>query len=829
MGIQCVECQFENPDDSVFCGRCGSRFPLSDEDAISLTRTIQTPAKSLLKGTTFAGRYEIVEELGRGGMGVVYKAHDTKLRRGVALKFLPQELTHIAELKERFMREAQAAAALDHPNICTVYEFDEAEEKTFISMAFIEGESLKKKIEQGPFAMDDAIRIAIQTAEGLQEAHKKGVVHRDIKSANIMVDERGQAKIMDFGLARMSEGTLLTQEGMAMGTIAYMSPEQARGETVDFRTDIWSFGVVLYEMFSGQLPFRGDHEQAVVYSILNEKPKPVTDFREEIPTSLEQVIDKALEKNPEKRYQNIDEMLDDLKSISEGIVPEEIKTRLRKAKLLKRKRAILYGGVASVCVILTVVALTVFTGHAEAIDAIAVLPIENLTGDTEQEYFADATTDELIGQLSQISALRVISRRSAMIYKGKEKSLPEIARELNVDALVEGTVLQVGESVRVRVQLIEALPEERNLWAQTYDRDMTDVQIMYREMARTIADKVRVELTGQEEAIFASTDQVNPEAYEAYRKGMFHWYKLTAQDLEIARGYFELALEKDPNYALAYLGLDSVLGGYRIQGLMPPKEAMEKRMVYRQKAMELNPNLPEVQFGIAGGNVWGTPNWDWEAGEKAYLRAIELNPNFAMGRAYYAYLLFYLNRPDEAMAQIERALEIDPFHANIRTVYAWCLMYAHRYDEAVEFLEETIRTDPTGQMALGGLRAAYHMTGQHKKAIDVWKTWFNSRGEFVDEEALIRGYEEGGYYRALSTVADTKVERRKRTFVSAWQIATLYTRAGEKEKALDWLEIALEEEDPNFSYICVDPIFDELRDNPRFKKLLGLLNLPQGK
>ncbi len=829
MGINCPECQYENPDNTVFCGKCGSKFPLSDEAAISLTRTIQTPVKDLLKGTTFAGRYQIIQEIGRGGMGVVYKAHDTKLKRGVALKFLPQELTHISELKERFMREAQAAAALDHPNICTVYEFDETEEKTFISMAYIEGQSLKTKIGSGPLELDEAIRVAIQTAEGLQEAHKKGVVHRDIKSANIMVDERGQAKIMDFGLARISGSTLLTQEGMMMGTVAYMSPEQARGEVVDFRTDIWSFGVVLYEMFSGQLPFKGDHEQAVVYSILNEKPKRLTDLRSEIPVSIEQVIDKAMEKDPENRYQNIDDLLDDLRSISEGIVPEEIKARLRKAKLLKRKRAILYGGVASFLVVLTVVVLSVFTGHAEAIDAIAVLPIENLTGDAEYEYIADATTDELIGQLSQISALRVISRRSVMTYKGKEKSLAEIAQELNVDALVEGTVLQVGDSVRIRVQLIEALPEERNLWAQTYDRDMTDVQVMYREMARAIADKTRIELTAQEEAILASTHQVNPEAYEAYRKGKFHWYRLAEHDLEIARQYFELALEKDPNYALAYLGLDSVLGGYRIQGLMPAIEASEKRKVYRQKAIELNPNLPELQFHIAGGNVWGTGNWDWEAGEKAYLRAIELNPNYAMAHAYYAYLLFYLNRPEEAMAQIERALEIDPFHANIRSVYAWCLMYEHRYDEAIEFLEETIRTDPTGQMALGGLKAAYHLTGQHEKAMEVWKTWFNSRGEFEDEEALIRGYEEGGYYKALSSVADVKVERRKTSFVSPWQIATLYTRAGEKDKALDWLEITYEERGPNFSYICIDPIFDDMRDHPRFQELLQHLNLPQGK
>ncbi len=543
MGIRCSECQSENPEDTLFCGKCGTKFPFSEDVAFAHTKTLQTPVKYLIKGTTFAGRYEIIEELGRGGMGVVYKAQDTKLKRAVALKFLPAELTHISEVKDRFMREAQAAAALDHPHICTVYEFDEAEEKTFISMAYIEGQSLKKKIESGPFEISEALRIAIQAAEGLEEAHKKGVVHRDIKSANIMVTEKDQAKIMDFGLARVTGTTLVTKEGMTMGTIAYMSPEQARGEKVDHRTDIWSFGVVLYEMFSGQLPFKGERDQAVIYSILNEQPKPITDLRSEIPMSIEQVVAKALEKNQDERYQNIDELLDDLRSISEGIEPEGIRARLWKAKLLKRKRAIIYGGLAGFLIIMTVIVLSLFTGRADAIDSIAVLPLENLTGDPEQEFFVDSATDELIGQLAQIGALRVISRRSVMQYKGVEKPLPEIARELKVDAVVEGTVLRVGDSVRIRVQLIEALPEERNLWAQTYDRDMTDVLVMYKEMARAIADKTRVKLTPQEEAQLASTRQVNPEAYEAYIKGRFHYYKLNPQDIELALQYFELAPE----------------------------------------------------------------------------------------------------------------------------------------------------------------------------------------------------------------------------------------------------------------------------------------------
>ncbi len=342
------------------------------------------------------------------------------------------------------MREAQAAAALDHPNICTVHEFDEAEEKTFISMAYVEGQSLKKKIESGPLELDEALKIATQVAEGLQEAHNRGVVHRDIKSANIMVTEKGQAKIMDFGLARVAGGTLVTKEGTTMGTIAYMSPEQARGEEVDHRTDIWSLGVVLYEMFSGQLPFKGEHDQAVVYSILKEKPGSITNLRSNVPMSIEQVVSKALEKNPDKRYQHIEDLLEDLRSISEGIVPERIKARLRKEKLLKRKRAFLYASIAGLLIIMTVIAISLFTRRAETIDSIAVLPLENLSGDLDQEYFVEGMHEALITELSKIRALKVIARPSVMRYKDSDKSLTEIAKELNVEGIVAGSALQEG-------------------------------------------------------------------------------------------------------------------------------------------------------------------------------------------------------------------------------------------------------------------------------------------------------------------------------------------------------------------------------------------------
>jgi serine/threonine-protein kinase len=823
MGIECPKCQSNNPDTQQYCGECGTQLISSKE--IPVTKTIERPIQELIGGTTFAGRYQIIKELGRGGMGVVYKAQDTKLKRTVALKFLPPELTHVSEVKERFMREAQAAAALDHPNICTVHEFDEAEEKTYISMAYIEGQSLKKTIESGPLKLDEALRIATQVAEGLREAHNREVVHRDIKSANIMVTEKGQSKVMDFGLARMTGGTLVTKEGTTMGTVAYMSPEQARGEEVDHRTDIWSFGVVLYEMFSGQLPFKGERDQAVVYSILNEKPDPITNLSSEIPMSIGQVVGKALEKNPDERYQHIEELIDDLKSISEGIVPEGVKARLRKATLLRRKRAILYAGTAGFLIIMTVIVLSLFTGRAEAIDSIAVLPLENLTGDMDQDYFVDGVTDELIGQLAQISALRVISRRSVMQYKKSEKSLPEIARELNVDAVVEGAVHQVGESVRIRVQLIDALPEERNLWAETYDRAMIDVLVLYSEMARAIADKTRVKLTAEETTRLANARQVNPEAYDACLKGSYHWKKLTPAELDTAQRYFELALEKDPSYAPAYSGISFVwmARATATAAAAMPHEAVPKSREAAIRSLELDSTLAEPHFALAAIATWY--EWDWDKAEREFRLAIELNPNFADSHCFYGLFLTAMGRLIEARAQMERALELDPLNFMYQSYLGVAYERSRRFDEAITQYRKGLALEPNFVDALGGLRNSFHMKGMYEEALVAAKRVFVARGEHDVAEDLERGNAEGGYSEAMRRAAKSMAARSNLAY--ALRIATLYTFAGEKERALEWLEKAYQERLQNMIYLRVYPKWDPLRDDPRFLDLLRRMNLPE--
>ncbi len=829
--MKCPKCQFDNPDATNFCGNCAA--PLGPgvgdgPEGVSVTRTLAAPPPPISKDALIAGKYRIIGDLGRGGMGIVYKAEDIRLQRTVALKFLPPELIHIPEIRDRFRQEAKAAAALDHPHICTIYDFDQAEDRAFISMAFVEGRSLRERIDSGPLEVEEALKIAAQVAEGLAEAHGKGIVHRDIKSANIMVTPKGQAKVMDFGLARVAGATLVTQEGTTMGTVSYMSPEQARGEKVDHRTDIWSFGVVLYEMLTGELPFKGEQSQAVIYAILKEKPRPLTSSRPGLPPAIEQVVFKALEKDPEKRYQRFEEVLDDLRSITAGIVPDEIKTRLRRARIAKRKRALLYSGAAAT-ILIVAGALGLFTRRAQAIGSVAVLPLENLTGDAEKDYFVDGVTDELIGHISRISGLRrVISRTSMMRFKGSDKPVPEIARELGVDAVVEGTVYRVGESVRLRLQLIDALPEERSLWTETYERPGADVLMMYGEIARTIAVKLQVKLTAEEEARFAKARQVDPEAYALYLQGMSHWYKLTPPDLEAAQKYFESALKRDPDYALAHVGMGLVQVGREQMGLAHPGEAAEAEQNHYLKALELDSNLPEVHFAIAARKTWG--EWDWAGGEASFRRAIELNPNYAMARVYYSNLLAFLNRPDEALAQGEQALRLDPLNSLVMGIYSNMLVYLGRYDEAIAQGRNVLRTSPNDPIALDLLWEALHLKGQYDEALEQAKAFYAGKELTPVVEAMSGGNQTGGYAGAMRAAADTLAAISRQAYVGPWYIAYLYAAAGDKEKTLEWLEKGYAIRDPNIPYLGGEHSFfrNLLNDDPRFIDLLRRMNLPVG-
>ncbi len=822
--MKCPKCHSDNVDTSRFCGNCATLLSQDSPPIDPLTQTIQTRAHVLSKGTLIAGKYRIVEEIGRGGMGIVYKAEDINLQRAVALKFLPAQWTSDPEARERFVHEARAASALDHSNICNIHEIGEAEDdRMYIAMAFYEGESLREKIKQGPLKQEEALGIAIQAAMGMAKAHQKGIVHRDIKPANMLITSDGVVKVVDFGLAKLAGQVKLTREGTTVGTVAYMSPEQAKGEAVDQRTDIWSLGVVLYEMLSGTLPFKGDYERTLIRSILQQEPERLGRLRKDLPAGIENIVFKVLSKNPADRYQSMDELLEDLQSVAAGLQPVRAASMIFRGRFLGFKKVHVYPTIAGILILAIVAWLMIFPKRGQAFDSIAVLPIENLTGNPGKEYFVDGATDELIGQLAQIGSLRVISRTSVMKYKAMKKPVPEIARELKVKAIVEGTVHRVGERVRIRVELIAALPEERNIWTQTYDRAMTDVLVMYSEMARTIAGKMRVSLAPQEETLLAGARQVNPEAYEAYLQGQFHWYKLTRSDLESALQYFESALAKDPSYAQAYAGIANVWVGRQQQGFVPTSEAAPKAKAAAAKALELDSMLAEVHSTLAGIKTW--TDWDWESGEAEYRRAIELNPNLPGSRASLSHLLNILKRPEEAMTQIQRALELDPLNALFRGFYAMDLMYAHRYDDAIAEIRDTLKTSPNDLIALSTLRSAYHMKQMYPEALEAWKASYAARGDQAAEDALAGGSKEGGYPMALQRVAEALVARSRTAYVPAWQIGTLYTRAGKKEEALEWLEKAYQAHDPNMPYISVDPIFDILRDDPRFEDFLHRMNL----
>ncbi|UCG53700.1 MAG: protein kinase, partial [Candidatus Latescibacterota bacterium] len=620
--------------------------------------------------------YRILEELGAGGMGVVYKAEDTNLKRTVALKFLPEHLLGTEQERSRFVREAQAAAALDHPNICTIHEIDTVDDRTFIAMAYVSGETLEARVEKGPLKLDDAVGVALDLCDALGESHAKGVVHRDIKPANIMISERGRAIVMDFGLAKLKGQTKLTRDGATVGTVSYMSPEQAQGIDVDHRTDIWSLGVVLYQMITGQLPFKGDHESAVVYSIVNEEPDGLTALRSGVPLELERIVNKALAKNAVERYQHIDDLRVDLKRIQEclGKAPSTVTGSPRKPT--KRRRWYLAACSLALLALLAVIVIWLGSGGGPRVEeqptsategrtdapsgqrenSIAVLPLDNLSGVEENEFFADGMTEELITQLAQIQALKVISRTSVMRYKGTDKPLSTIANELNVSTILEGSVLWVGNRVRINAQLIDGASDE-HLWANSYESDLSDVLGLQRSVAKEVARQIRVELTSQEEDRLAGSPVVNRDAYELYLKGRFWWNKRTRAGIQKAIEFFQRAIEIVPDYALAYAGLGEcyvVLGTWA--WYTPPNEIYPKASEYAKKALEIDPNLAPAHAVLAG--IAKEYENDWDKAEAHYRRAIELNPNYATARQWYAEFLGHQGRYAEAIEQVKTALEL---------------------------------------------------------------------------------------------------------------------------------------------------------------------------
>jgi serine/threonine-protein kinase len=814
--MRCPKCHFDNLDDAFYCGKCGTKLVRGKEVLISQTKTVKTPLKVLTKGSIFAGKYKIIEELGRGGMGLVYKAEDTKLKRTVALKFLPAELTLDPEARERFIQEAQAASALDHPNICTIHEIEETKAgQMYIAMACYEGESLKEKIAGGPLKFEEAIDLAIQIARGLAKAHQKDIIHRDIKPANIMITHDRVVKIVDFGLAKLAGQVRLTRVGTTIGTVAYMSPEQARGEAVDNRSDIWSLGVVLYEMLTGKLPFKGENEQALIYSILNDQPKPVTPVQSDLPFELDRIIGKAIAKDPPERYQHVYDIEADLKALKKQFEKKGEKKTITPISL-KRKLLYAAGSLVVLLGILFVMKIMFFKAHQEPIDSIAVLPFQNLSADPEQEYFSDGMTDALITELSKIKALRVISRTSVMRYKKTEKSLPRIAKELNVTAVIEGSVQRVQDEVRITAQLIRAAPE-KHVWANGFTKNFRNILALQSEVAQAIAKEINITMTTEERQRLASARPVDPEAHEAYLKGRFFINKFTEADIRKGIAYFEQAIAKDPSFASAYTGLAEGYDNLSSVGLMPAKEAFPKIKELALKALSIDKSLAEAYTFIGDAEF---TDWNWKAAEENFKRAIELDPNYVTGHAYYAFYLLLMKRHDEALSEGQRALELDPFSMIANYILTSIFWYTQQYDRAIAQAREILSIDPNSGMAYFYIGQSYlakkmyaEAIAQYQKAIEL--------GEFSSLSTLAAAYVlSGNVMKAREVLADPRTRN-----LSSSLLGVIYAALGEKDHALELLVKAYEERELQLLVIYASPkrflpALDSLLADPRFQALM---------
>jgi len=777
--------------------------------------------------------YRVVDKIGQGGMGVVYKAEDTKLHRTVALKFLPPDVTRDSTEMARFIVEARAAASLSHPNICTIYEIDETAAQPFISMAYIEGKNLKDLVEPGPLKLEDALRYAIQVARGLEEAHAKGVVHRDIKSANIVVSDKGHAIVMDFGLAKLQGQTKLTRTGTTVGTVSYMSPEQARGEDVDRRSDIWSLGVVLYRMIAGRYPFEGEHASAVIYAVMNEPHPPLTSLRTGVPMELERIVDKALAKDPSRRYQTLSDMIVDLKDVRDqlsgtGSHPSRSPARPKTARSPRARWAVV--AVAAAVVVVGLFGWRQFMGGRGGAErevpkdervSIAVLPLDNMSGNPDQEYVADGMTEALIAELAQIKALRVISRTSVMRFKGTTQSIPEIAKTLGVNTIIEGSIVQSGERVRVTAQLIDANTDE-HLWAQSYERPMSDVLALQSDVARAIAGEVKVELTPRETEHLASARTINPRAYDLYLKGRYHWNRRTETDLKQALDLFRQASDIEPDWALAYTARAEtylVIGSW---SALPPTETYPRAREFAQKALDLDPNDGGAWACLAG--VASSWDWDWGKAEEDYRRAIDLEPNNASAHQWYAEFLLGQGRFDEALAQINQAAEIDPLSMIIKVVKGEIYGVQGDFARAVAQFESVTELAPDFVGVYNFLGNVYRFAGRNEEATEAYARYFESMKTGAGE-SIRKGYARGGMDEVVRVIINGTRQAGASRYISPTSMGMWFATIGQADSAMVWLDRAYRERDPALGGAAVSRNAEPIHNDPRFVDLLKRLRL----